>query len=404
VAVRGLANLAGMTACVIMADSTEPHSAAILHNVCDCDSRHDCVGVQIRSGFVPTAPVAIDIRDNVVFDLQTNPLLFGAAARNDSPSAILSARLDRLTRWPAESLGAVGVWSALSGEAVRNPQFVNPDGDYNYLPASAERTAGGTPPGSSVGIRYARFDTELFPSFLLDVMTLPVAVANDSLGDADADGVPDDIDGCPGAADSVQGDVDGDGWGDLCDPCSDAEGDGFGSPTLPFSACAGDNCPDHSNPGQADADADGEGDTCDLDDGRIEVTLPDAARVTWQMEHGNQSFNEYRGNLETLQASGEYTQDPAVVPGAVRNCAVPGPAVTDGPDPPPGAVYFHLVTGNRGGVEGDLGVDGLGNPRPNDHPCPITESYRREPGRFRAEGTTIGPSGGNSTEVQEIEG
>jgi hypothetical protein len=38
--------------------------------------------------------------------------------------------------------------------------------------------------------------------------------------------------------------------------------------------------------------------------------------------------------------------------------------------PPVGKVVFSLVTGVTGGVEGSLGNDGDGNPRPNANPCP----------------------------------
>ena len=58
--------------------------------------------------------------------------------------------------------------------------------------------------------------------------------------DADADGVVDRIDVCPGAPDNAQGDADADGIGDVCD-----------------------NCPMDANPTQADKDHDAIGDPCD---------------------------------------------------------------------------------------------------------------------------------------------
>ncbi|MEM7247235.1 MAG: thrombospondin type 3 repeat-containing protein [Acidobacteriota bacterium] len=88
--------------------------------------------------------------------------------------------------------------------------------------------------------------------------------------DLDADGVANVIDNCPEIANDDQADADGDGGGDVCDPCvldplDDAEGDGW---------CADvDNCPEASNPVQSDWDMDGAGDACDpcrydpLDDG-----------------------------------------------------------------------------------------------------------------------------------------
>jgi hypothetical protein len=61
--------------------------------------------------------------------------------------------------------------------------------------------------------------------------------------DRDGDGVPDDVDLCPDAADPRQHDEDADGVGDACD-----------------------RCPHLSDPAQDDGDADGVGDACDPDD------------------------------------------------------------------------------------------------------------------------------------------
>ncbi|MBP1611991.1 MAG: cartilage oligomeric matrix protein, partial [Acidobacteria bacterium] len=81
---------------------------------------------------------------------------------------------------------------------------------------------------------------------------------SDGCPDADADGVADLLDNCPGAFNPGQADSDGDGSGDACD-CAGPDGDGDGIPN----SC--DNCPAHANPGQDDLDADGTGDLCDPD-------------------------------------------------------------------------------------------------------------------------------------------
>ncbi len=70
--------------------------------------------------------------------------------------------------------------------------------------------------------------------------------------DLDDDGVVDVEDLCPGFPDPVQGDHDGDGLGDACDP--DDDGDGVDDAT--------DVCPWLADPGQEDADGDGLGDAC----------------------------------------------------------------------------------------------------------------------------------------------
>jgi hypothetical protein len=81
--------------------------------------------------------------------------------------------------------------------------------------------------------------------------------------DGDGDGIADCVDNCAFLANPGQEDVDGDGVGDACDNCpvtpnpsqADDDGDGAGN------AC--DNCPSINNPGQEDVDGDGVGDDCD---------------------------------------------------------------------------------------------------------------------------------------------
>jgi predicted acyl esterase len=77
--------------------------------------------------------------------------------------------------------------------------------------------------------------------------------------DADDDGVNDATDNCPNDSNPTQLDSDGDDIGDVCDPTNgnDPDGDGVANPD--------DNCPDNSNPGQQDVDGDGIGNACDND-------------------------------------------------------------------------------------------------------------------------------------------
>jgi hypothetical protein len=81
--------------------------------------------------------------------------------------------------------------------------------------------------------------------------------------DTDGDGVPDNLDNCPGTPNADQADADADGAGDACDNCpatpnagqADTDADNLGD------AC--DNCPSTPNGDQRDGDIDGHGDACD---------------------------------------------------------------------------------------------------------------------------------------------
>ena len=76
----------------------------------------------------------------------------------------------------------------------------------------------------------------------------------------DNDGVG-GCDNCPALFNPGQEDSDGDLIGDLCDPCTDTDGDGFGNPGFP-NFCPTDLCPFNPGP-NGDLDGDGVGDICD---------------------------------------------------------------------------------------------------------------------------------------------
>jgi hypothetical protein len=92
------------------------------------------------------------------------------------------------------------------------------------------------------------------------------------LNDADADGIRDERDNCPGVANPGQQNADGDAFGDVCDLCTDTDGDGFGDPGFPANTCTLDNCPTVANPSQTDTDHDGIGDACEC----VNVNCDDA--------------------------------------------------------------------------------------------------------------------------------
>ncbi len=173
-------------------------------------------------------------------------------------------------------------------------------------------------------------------------------VDEDALGvDSDSDSVANLCDNCIFDANPLQDDQDSEGIGDVCD-----------------------NCVTVANLDQADFDGDAEGDRCDLDDGLIHTVVEDDGRVVWQPESGFDGWNSYRGDLAVLRGGGDYTQLPGTNSLAGRRC---GSAAIDWFDSPaigPGETAFYLVAGSSAGIEGDLGVDGSGVPRPNANPCP----------------------------------
>jgi hypothetical protein len=172
-------------------------------------------------------------------------------------------------------------------------------------------------------------------------------VANAGQEDADADAVGDACDGCSEVADPRQTDTDEDTVGDACD-----------------------NCVLDANSSQGDLDADLEGDLCDLDDGLIFVLAPGPDAIEWQPEQGFDLWNAYSGDLAVLRATGVYTQAPGSNDLAGRDCGLATLQLVDLVEPAPGAAAFFLVTGVAGGVEGGLGTDSAGVPRPNANPCP----------------------------------
>ncbi len=165
-------------------------------------------------------------------------------------------------------------------------------------------------------------------------------------GDIDDDGIPDTLDNCPYTFNTDQNDEDVDGFGDLCDDCTDTDGDGFGNPGFPRNICEVDNCPDSANADQLDTDGDGIGDVCDDDD--------DNDTVLDSLDNCPLVFNpdQLDTDGDTLGNVCDDDDDNDTVLDSLDNCPLvfnPDQANTDST----GAGDACCCVGNRGDANGD---------------------------------------------------
>jgi hypothetical protein len=144
------------------------------------------------------------------------------------------------------------------------------------------------------------------PALCLNGATVDCDDTADNVADPDFDNICGSNDNCPAIANANQANLDGDPFGDVCDPCIDVDGDGWGRGGTSVAQCPNgaavdcddtpgntadpdadnvcnplDNCPTVANADQADEDEDGVGDACtdqceaDVDeDGICDVGAP----------------------------------------------------------------------------------------------------------------------------------
>jgi hypothetical protein len=96
---------------------------------------------------------------------------------------------------------------------------------------------------------------------------------------------------------------------------------------------------------------------------------PGPAGFQWDAVAGQGiAYDVFRGDLDVLRATGIYTQDPELVPGAAHFCGLDTPSVTDADSPEAEQVLFYVV-GATGVVEGTLGFTDPPVERPRTMAC-----------------------------------
>jgi hypothetical protein len=97
---------------------------------------------------------------------------------------------------------------------------------------------------------------------------------------------------------------------------------------------------------------------------QFDVVISASGTISWAPSPGSgapppgpMTYNLYRTTPAALRASGIYTQ-------ASVACGLAQPQYADGAPLQPGSAVLYLATGRTNGVEGPLGEDSLGRPRP----------------------------------------
>ncbi len=233
----------------------------------------------------------------------------------DAAPVVTMLTPQHLESFPGETVIPI-TWTASDDEGLREFQVqASYDGGRTWhsivsdLPSTATSYDFLFPPSEGIAdVRVQVMATDMRFQTSTDGSDRQLAVTASVAGDADGDGVDNQVDNCPNTPNADQADGDTDGLGDVCDNCpgdsnvgqADLDGDDVGD------ACdnclsvlnadqvdddaddvgtACDNCPFTPNPDQTDTNSDGVGDACTVVEGAPHIdatsatTLPRSTRL-----------------------------------------------------------------------------------------------------------------------------
>lgn len=205
----------------------------------------------------------------------TNPLLPAGAEPGDLIATLPGLAANLFVIMPASSLGLISGGPGCAPPACDDVDALSLGGTtlFSLTPSSPTLALGpwsaadvfsAGPAPAPIAINHAALGLAAGDDITgLESALNPCPVPPGSINDFDKDGVDNTCpDRCP-IFNPAQEDLDGDGPGDDCDPCTDTDGDGFGNAGFPANTCPLDTCPFVSDPLQLDADGDGVGNVCD---------------------------------------------------------------------------------------------------------------------------------------------
>lgn len=189
-------------------------------------------------------PVVVSAGEPVTFDASCT---WSGASRNLTPVFVwkfggpcISGKI--CSQNPGS--GAVWSWDEARSGVFRDPNATrSPTIQHTF--AVEERQNWSQRPGDQpVTLDMFWYDSNGNIRMWRQVWAMIIVTAPAPNSDADGDGIPDEEDNCISVSNPDQADLDLDGIGDVCDPCTDTDGDGYGNPGFEANTCGLDACPE----------------------------------------------------------------------------------------------------------------------------------------------------------------